>query len=70
MAKIAAVISQQGAVSFMKTKSASILTIFDAPNMTVKGRKAIAAWLRRQAGFLEKHGSELGPRFRARYLYS
>ena len=50
-------------------KSAAILTIRDAPTMGERGRKAIAAWLRRQAGFLERHAKELSPRFRARYLY-
>jgi hypothetical protein len=37
--------------------------------MTLKGRKSIAAWLRRQAAFLEKHNKELSARFVARYLY-
>lgn len=52
-----------------KQKSAAILTIKDAPKMTVKGRREIAAWLRRQAQFLEGHGPELANRFTARYLY-
>lgn len=52
-----------------KSKSAATITIHDAAKMTAKGRKAIAAWMRRQAGFLEKHAKELSPRFRARYLY-
>lgn len=50
-------------------KSAAIITIKDAANMSPKGRKAIAAWMRRQAEFLEKHAKELSPTFRARYLY-
>jgi hypothetical protein len=52
-----------------KEESAVILTIKDAPDMTAKGRRQIAAWLRRQAGFLEKHAKELAPRYTARYLY-
>jgi hypothetical protein len=52
-----------------KDKSAAILTIFDAAKMSAKGRRQIAAWLKRQAAFLEKHAKELAPRFRARYLY-
>ena len=50
-------------------RSAAILTVKDAPRMTQEGRKAIAAWLRKQAGFIETHGTELATRFRARYLY-
>ena len=52
-----------------KEQSAAIVTIKDAPAMTKRGRKAIAAWLRRQATFLEKHGNEFAGRFTARYLY-
>jgi hypothetical protein len=52
-----------------KEKSAAIVTIKDAPNMTPAGRKRIAQWLRRQASFLERHAKELSPRFVARYLY-
>lgn len=50
-------------------KRAAILTIFDAPAMTKRGRKQIAAWMRKQADFLEKHGQEYAKRFTARYLY-
>lgn len=53
----------------MKEKSAAIVTIKDAPKMTKRGRKNIAAWLRRQAGFLEKHSDQLSHRFTARYIY-
>jgi len=53
----------------MKLKSAAIVTVFDAPNMTARGRKAVAKWLRKQAEFVEKYGKELDKRFRARYLY-
>jgi hypothetical protein len=51
-----------------KEKSAAILTIKDAPQMSAKGRKQIAAWLRRQAQFLEGHGPEFANRFTARYM--
>lgn len=55
----------------MKThKSAAVLTVFDAPKFTKKGRKNVAAWLRRQAAFIESHNAELSKRFRARYLYA
>lgn len=54
----------------MKEQSAAILTIKDAPNMTKRGRKNIAMWLRRQAGFLDKHADKLSRRFTARYLYT
>jgi len=50
-------------------KSAAIVTIKDAPNMTKKGRKAIAEWLRQQASFLEQDGQRFSKRFTARYLY-
>lgn len=51
-----------------KEKSAAIITVRDADNMTTKGRKAIAAWMRQQADFLEQHGKEFSKRFTARYL--
>lgn len=50
-------------------KSAAILTIFDAPNMTPTGKKNIARWLRKQADFLMREHKNLSHRFRARYLY-
>jgi hypothetical protein len=50
-------------------KSAAIVTIHDASGMTAKGRRQIAAWLRRQADFVEKDGKALASRFTARYLY-
>jgi len=53
----------------MKDKSQAIITIYDAPKMSKKGRKAIADWMRRQARFLEHHSGELSSRFRARYMY-
>lgn len=54
----------------MKTKSAAIVTIHAAPKMTPKGRRQIAAWLRRQADMLVKEGKNYTEtRFTARYLY-
>jgi len=35
-------------------KTAAIVTIFDAPNMTLACRKRIAKWLRSRADHLEK----------------
>lgn len=52
-----------------KNKSAAIVTIHDAPRMHRKGRKSIAAWLRRQAAFLENNADQLASRYTARYLY-
>lgn len=54
----------------MKTKSAAIVTIYDAPSMTKRGRNKIAEWLERQAGFLRANSKQLSKRFTARYLYS
>lgn len=53
----------------VKRKWAAVLTIFDADDMTPKGRKDIAEWLRRQAKFLVKDGDKLSKRFTARYMY-
>jgi hypothetical protein len=53
-----------------KQKSAAIITVFDPANMTVKGRKAVAAWMRKQASFVEMHPKQLSKRFTARYLYA
>lgn len=53
----------------MKEKRAAILTVFDAPNMTKRGRKQIAAWSREQAELLEQYGQGRAKRFTARYLY-
>ena len=52
-----------------KEKSAAILTIKEAADMTPDGKKEIARWLRRQAKFLEQYGGEYATRFTARYLY-
>jgi len=52
-----------------KHQSAAIITIRDAAKMSVKGRRSIAAWMRKQAMFFERYAKELSPRFTARYLY-
>lgn len=53
----------------MKTNRAATITIHRAADMTKKGRTAIAAWMRKQAEFLEKEGLNLSRRYTARYLY-
>lgn len=50
-------------------KSAAIITIKDAPEMTKRGRHEVAAWMRKQADFLEFEGKAFSKRFTARYLY-
>jgi hypothetical protein len=50
-------------------KSAAVITIKDAPEMTKAGRRKIAAWMRQQADFLEFEGKAFSKRFTARYLY-
>lgn len=52
-----------------KDKTAAIVTIKNAPKMTVKGRRQIAAWLRSRAVLLEKHADLLASRFTSRYIY-
>lgn len=52
-----------------KYHAAAILTIRDAPAMTRRGRKAIAAWMRARAKDLLKYGPDMSKRFTARYLY-
>lgn len=53
-------------------KSAAVLTIKDAAKMTPAGARAVASWLRKQAGYLEQANERkaLSDRYRARYLYS
>lgn len=51
-------------------KSAAVISIFSAPKMTAKGRRQIAAWLRRHADMLVKEGKNYTEgRFTGRYLY-
>lgn len=51
-------------------KVAASLSILRGAEMTTKGRKQIAGWLRRQADFLEKKGDQMATRFTARWRYS
>lgn len=51
-------------------KSAAILTIKSPGTMSKKGRKAIAAWMQRQATDFVQLGDKYTDRkFTARYLY-
>lgn len=55
----------------MKTKSAATLTLNKPGEMSKRGRKQIADWLRRQARDLEKLGDQYSSkRLTARYLYT
>jgi hypothetical protein len=51
-------------------KSAAVLTIHRASDMSNEGRAAIAAWLVKQAEHLTEWGTEYQGRFTARYLYA
>lgn len=53
----------------IKRKSAAVLTVFDAPQFTKKGRRDIAGWLQRQAQFILTNSGKLSTRFTARYMY-
>lgn len=50
-------------------REAARVVILRGSDMTPRGRREIAAWLRRQAKFLENHGDEMASRFTARWLY-
>lgn len=52
----------------MKTEVVASLQVLRPGDMTPKGRREIALWLRRQAADLVKHGKDYSTaRFRARY---
>lgn len=54
-----------------KTQSAAIITIKRPGDMTAKGRRDIAAWLRKHADMLVKEGKNYTTgRFTGRYFYS
>lgn len=53
-----------------KEKCAASITIHDAADMSFKGKKEIADWLRKQAKMLLKEGDNYSTRFRASYLYT
>lgn len=48
-------------------ETVATLTIHRAGDMTGRGRKEVAAWLRRQADALEADGERYAMRFRAAY---
>jgi hypothetical protein len=52
-----------------KESSAAILTIFDASNMTNKGRRDISTWLKKQAEYLTKEADQFSKRYTARFIY-
>lgn len=52
-----------------KSESAAILTVKRAAEMTPKGRREIAKWLRRHADMLVRDGKDYSARFTGRYLY-
>jgi len=57
-------------MSKRKDKVASRIFI-DKPNaMTLRGRRAIAKWMRHQADCFEKYGDKYASRFNARYIYA
>lgn len=54
-----------------REKSAAVVTIHSAPEMTARGRRQVAAWLRRHADMLVKDGKNYTRgRFTGRYLYA
>jgi len=50
-------------------KNAAIVTVFDAAKMSRVGCKTIAAWLRKQAKWVEQNAAQLSSRYRATYTY-
>lgn len=50
-------------------KAAAILTIKDAGDMTKKGRRDIANWIKKQANDLEILGDQYSSTLRARYFF-
>jgi ribosomal protein L37AE/L43A len=54
----------------MKEQPIVTLTIRFGAKATPKGRKAIAAWLRKEARHLERCGRDYAPRFSARFWSS
>ena len=52
-----------------KQPAAAIITMHRAGEMTKRGRRDIAAWLRRHAAHLERHGGKYSRRFTGRFLY-
>jgi len=57
----------EGGEKRIMDKTIVTVTVHRAADMTPTGRKQIAAWLRRQASFLETEGEKCAKRFTARY---
>jgi hypothetical protein len=53
----------------VREKSAAVLTVFDAAEMSPAGAESVARWLEKQARFLRRHNHECAKRFVARYVY-
>lgn len=51
-------------------KVAAKVVIYRGAEMTAKGRRQIAGWLRRQADFLEKKADRMANQFTATWRYS
>lgn len=51
-------------------KIAATVIIRRGADMTKRGRKQIAGWLRRQAAFLENHGDRMASRYIGTWRYS
>lgn len=56
----------------MKSKTAAVLTIKAPGKMTRRGRRSIAAWLRRHARYMDRRAHNIFTKgnFTARYIYS
>lgn len=52
-----------------KDKVAAQVVIFDAPNMSDKGRKDINNWLRRVGRTLMSQAKKLDKKYTAKYIY-
>ncbi len=52
-----------------KERIAATVVIHRPADMTDKGRRDIAKWLRRFGAFLTRRGNDMAPRFRARFMY-
>lgn len=53
----------------MARLAAAVLTIRDASDMSIGGKKRIYKWLLKQARAFKKEGHLYAKNFRARYLY-
>ena len=60
---------QESTLNKSKKQSAATVTIRRAGEMTPRGRKDIAIWLRHVASAVIKHGPNMAKRFTASYRY-